>query len=134
MNNRIIYIAKEESEEVRFFAKKCKNVFFSEIDGAKIQSGENFVQALSKAFSFFDKIPMATLEWCNDYLCDLEWITQESIILLISDFDVMLSNAPKTKENIIKNFEEIILPWWEGDIIGHMVGGIPKKFLVYLEM
>ena len=77
---------------------------------------------------------MATLEWCNDYLCDLMWIEQESIVLLISNFNVMLTNAPEIKRNIIADFEEIILPWWEEDVIGHMVGGVTRKFLVYLEM
>lgn len=134
MNNKILCITKKEVEAVKSFAKDCKNVFFSEIDGAKILSEESYVREISKAFGFFDKLPMATLEWCNDYLCDLMWIEQESIVLLISNFNVMLTNAPEIKRNIIADFEEIILPWWEEDVIGHMVGGVTRKFLVYLEM
>ena len=38
-----------------------------------------------------------------------------------------------TSSNGIADFEENILPWWEEEVVGHMVGGVPRKFLVYLE-
>ncbi len=28
----------------------------------------------------------------------------------------------------------IILPWWEGEVVGHMVGAEPREFLLYLEV
>ena len=31
------------------------------------------------------------------------------------------------------DFAEIILPWWEGEVVGHMVDGKPRGFLIYLE-
>ena len=34
---------------------------------------------------------------------------------------------------IIEDFEKITLPWWEGEVIGRMVGGKPRGFMVYLE-
>lgn len=134
MNNKIFYITKKEAEAVQSFAKDRNNVFFSEIDGAKILSEETYVREISRAFGFFDKLPMATFEWCNDYLCDLMWIKQENIVLLIYNFNVMSINAPETKQNIIADFEEIILPWWDGEVVGHMVGGVPRNFNVYLEV
>lgn len=45
----------------------------------------------------------------------------------------MLVDDLKTKQNIMADFEEIILPWWEGEVTGHIVGGMPRKFTVYLE-
>ena len=39
---------------------------------------------------------------------------------------------PETKQNIIADFEEIILPWWDGEVVGHTVGGAPRNFNVYL--
>ena len=45
----------------------------------------------------------------------------------------MLSDEPKLKKIILDDFEEIILPWWEKEVVGHMVGGTPRGFLVYLE-
>jgi len=29
---------------------------------------------------------------------------------------------------------EITLPWWEGEVVGHLVGGVPRGFSVYLEI
>lgn len=31
------------------------------------------------------------------------------------------------------SFEGISLPWWEEEVVGHMVDGVSRKFLVYLE-
>ena len=35
--------------------------------------------------------------------------------------------------DIILDFDEIILPWWEEKVEEHMVGGQRKVFKVYLE-
>ncbi len=32
------------------------------------------------------------------------------------------------------DFEEITLPWWEGEVVGHLVGGVPRGFWIYLEI
>lgn len=39
MNNKIIYIAKEESETVRAYNKNRRDIFFVEIDGKKSNLG-----------------------------------------------------------------------------------------------
>lgn len=134
MNNKIIYIAKEESETVRAYNKNRRDIFFVEIDGKKIQSRENFVEEMAMKFGFFGKFSPPTLSWWNEYMCDLLWIEKENIVLLISNFEAMLSNDPETKKLIVEYFEEIILPWWGGNVIGHMVGGYPREFVIYLEV
>ena len=45
----------------------------------------------------------------------------------------MLVDNLKLKNDIMADFEEIILPWWEEEVVGHRVGGVPRKCLVYLE-
>ena len=61
------------------------------------------------------------------------WIKQKDIVLLVYDYDLMLTDDLKIKKNIVADFEEIILHWWEGEIVGHMVGRVPRGFEVYLE-
>lgn len=88
---------------------------------------------MANAFVFPHVLPEMKIGWYNDYICDLTWIEQKEILLLIHDYDLMLVDDLKTKKYIIADFEEIILPWWEGEVVGHMVGAEPRKFLIYLE-
>lgn len=133
MNNRINYISKMEAEKIKKDALKNKAVFFAEIEGNEIKTEEDYVQAMANAFCFPQELPGKKLDWCNDYICDLMWIKQKNIILLIRNYDLMLIDYLEVKNNAIADFEEMILPWWEGEIIGHMVGGVPRRFLVYIE-
>ncbi|MCM1500923.1 MAG: hypothetical protein NC124_20890 [Clostridium sp.] len=133
MNNKIVYVTKEEALSIKKNAVQCSDVFFAEIDGADIKTEEDYVEAMSYAFGFSHVIPKMEIEWCNDYISDLMWIEQKIIVMLIRNYDVMLESNLKLKKDIVADFEEIILPWWEEEVIGHMVGGVPRKFTVYIE-
>ena len=88
---------------------------------------------MAEAFAFPNKLPEMKRGWYNDYINDLMWIEQKEIVLIINNYDLMLVDNLKLKNDIMADFEEIILPWWEEEVVGHMVGGMPRKFLVYLE-
>ncbi len=133
MNNKIVYVTKEQAQVIKMNAAQDRDVFFAEIDGAKIRTEEDYVRAMSVAFAFPHALPKMVLGWYNDYIHDLMWIEQEKIVTLIHDYDLMLAYDLKIKETIISHFEEITLPWWEGEVVGHMVGGMPRSFMVYLE-
>ena len=133
MKNKIVYVTKDESRVVKMDAIKNEDTFFVEIDGDKIKTEEDYVQAMANAFAFPHALPELKIGWYNDYISDLMWIEQKDIIMIIHNYDLMLVDDLKTKKNIIAGFEEIILPWWEGEVVGHMVGGVPRKFLIYLE-
>lgn len=133
MNNKIVYIAKDEAKKVKISALKNQDVFLAEIDGARIKTEEDYVQAMADAFAFPQVLPTMKIGWLNDWLNDLMWIKQKDIVLLVHDYDFMLTDDLKIKKNIVADFEEIILPWWEGEVVGHMVGGAPRGFEVYFE-
>lgn len=133
MNNKIVYVTKNEAKLIKADAVQNGEIYFAEIDGAGINAEEDYVRAMADAFAFPHKLPEMKLGWYNDYINDLMWIEQKKIVLIINNYDLMLVGNPKLKNDIMADFEEIILPWWEEEVIGHMVGGVPRKFLVYLE-
>lgn len=102
MNNKIVYVTKNETQFIKADAVQNREIYFAEIDGAGIKAEEDYVRAMADAFTFPHKLPEMKLGWYNDYIND-----------------------------IMADFEEIILPWWEEEVVGHMVGGVPRKFLVY---
>ena len=133
MKNKILCVTKEEAEAIKENSICNKDIFFVEIDGAKIRNEEEYVQAMADAFAFSHKLPGRKLGWYMDYICDLMWIEKNDIVILIRDYDSMLIDDIVTKKIIMDDFVEIILPWWEGEVVGHMVGGKPRGFLIYLE-
>lgn len=133
MNNKIISVTTNEIEEIKANIMQSKNVFLAEIEGSKIKTEKDYVRAMADAFAFPYELPEMNIGWYNDYINDLMWIEQKSIVLIIHDYDLMLADNQKIKKLIIEYFEEITLPWWEGEVVGHMVGGEPRSFLVYLE-
>lgn len=133
MNNKIVYVTKNEAQLIKADAVQNREIYFAEIDGAEIKAEEDYVRAMAEAFAFPHKLSEMKLGWYNDYINDLMWIEQKEIVLIINNYDLMLVDNLKLKNDIMADFEEIILPWWEEEIVGHMVGGVPRKFLVYLE-
>lgn len=133
MNNKIVYVTRNEAKLIKADAVQNSEIYFVEIDGAGIKTEEDYVRTMADAFAFPSVLPKMILGWYDDYITDLMWIEQNEIVLLINNYDLMLVNNPKIKNDIIKDFEESILPWWEKDVVGHMVGGVPRKFSVYLE-
>ena len=135
MKNNIVYVDKEEAEKIKTNFLNCQNVFLAEVDGSNINSEEEFVLQMSRAFMFPHELQWLKLGWFVDYIRDLMWIDEnKEIVLLIDNFERMLLDDKKLKKRIIHEFVEIILPWWEEDVIGHMVGGKTRKFMVYLEV
>lgn len=133
MKNKIVCVTRNEANLIKENVQQNKDIFFAEISGSKITTEEEYVYEMSHIFAFPQQLPKMSLGWYKDYICDLMWIKQKDIVMLIRDYDMMLADNQNMKENIIADFDEIILPWWEGEVVGHMVGGKPRGFMIYLE-
>ncbi|MBQ6945250.1 MAG: hypothetical protein IJN43_13120 [Ruminococcus sp.] len=68
----------------------------------------------------------------EDWLTDLSWVKQNSIILIIKNYSKLLIEYSESKEYIMNNFKNVILPWWEKDVVMYMVGGRKRDFNIYL--
>ena len=133
MNNKIVYIAKDEMKKIKTDALNNQHVFLAEIDGAKIRTEEEYVQAMIDASAIPHPLLGMKIGILNDWIKDLTWIDQKDIVLIVHDHDLMLSDDLKTKKKVMIYFENIILPWWEGEVVECMVGGEPRGFMLYIE-
>ena len=98
MKNEIIYVTKDEAKVIKMNAIKDQDIFFAEIDGTKIMTEEDYVCAMANAFVFPQALPAMKIGWHNDYINDLSWIEQKNIVLLIHNYDLMLTDDLKTKK------------------------------------
>lgn len=130
MNNNIIYISSDDFKIAKENLKRNDKIFFVEMNGEKIQNLTEYLSTMSNLCDF----PFPTKGWDGycDWMTDFTWIDKDIIIIIINNYKYFLQSDLSSKAKVIEKFQNTILPWWENDVINHMVGGKPKKFTVYL--
>lgn len=135
MKNKIYYVSKARAEEIKAECLSDKGIFLAEIDGAELATEKDFVCAVWDAIQCPNpRDGYEKLGWLWDDLRELLWIKQPDVALIIHNFNSMLQKEQSLKEYILEHLYEITLPWWDGEVVGHMVGGEPRRFNVYLEV
>lgn len=135
MKNKIYYVSKARAEEIKAECLSDKDIFLAEIDGAEISTEKEFVCAVWDAIQCpYPRDCREKVGYLWDDLSVLLWIQQPDVALIIHNFNSMLQKEQSLKEYILEHLYEITLPWWDGDVVGHMVGGEPRRFNVYLEV
>ena len=130
MINGIIYVSEEDMKEVKRNLKQDDKTYIAEIDGEQCPYAKDYLKLISDLLQF----PMKAkgLDGYNDWMRDLSWINKDQIIIIINKFLQFLEKDIPSKEAVLEDFSEVILPWWEAEVIDCMVGGKTKKVSVYL--
>lgn len=130
-NNKVTKISSNESEVLIKELKTNKKVFVVEINGYEIKSWHDYISEIQSKFSFptscYDSVDRY-LDWMRD----LQWIDKDDIALIINNHDEFLKSEPELKNEIISDFADIILPFWQEEVKEVVIEGKPKKFMVYL--
>ncbi|OTN87638.1 hypothetical protein A5819_000084 [Enterococcus sp. 7E2_DIV0204] len=130
MKNTIHKITIKDLKEI-----ECKELnkytHYVKIDGSKIDSWQTFKEDMIEKF----KLPMGQDGNANEYLDwmrDLSWLNKTSYVLIIYNYDEFLSGNSSEKKNIMNDFSEYILPFWESEVEQAVVDGEAKSFQLYL--
>lgn len=102
-----------------------------EFNGNKIQSWDDYVLAVQRKFDFPTSCTDSVDRYL-DWIRDLEWLEQERFIIIINYFSEFLQKNASLKDEIMQDFEEIILPYWQNEVIEDVSGGEPRSFMVYV--
>ncbi len=129
MTNKIYYTTEEEFEKIFREKELRRNSFIVEINGSEIQTWPAFLAKMTEAFNL---PPSSNTNAYLDWMRDMDFIKWESTCVVIKEYSQMIKDNQRLKELVIRDFSDFILPWWEGEIIGHMVGGKPQRFVLYL--
>ncbi len=139
MRNRIFSITIEEAKRM-IEQHQSENIFVAELQGEQITTLAEYYTAIAKAFKFpdlFDKY--RNFDSYLDWITDLTWLTYgqkyDGFALFIYDYEekFMCNDLPK-KVSIIETFSEVVLPWWEEEVI-HCTDngcGTARSFQLYL--
>lgn len=132
MHNTLNFISQKELKEL--YTKTSKEILKVIIDGEKISLWADYWDAISTAFSFPDLPSYMSADYHSyyDLMTDLSWLEKENIILVIENAEDFLKNDLQLKNDIINDFKEYLLPFWEEEVLKTVVGGKKKNFCVYL--
>ena len=131
MKNMISKIGVNEFKNIKNEFKINRNIYIAVVDGKNIQSWDSFLDNMIEKF----KLPMKEYRNVNaylDWMRDLKWLDGEGYILFIEDWVDFMKEDLDMKRNIIDDFENYILPFWDSEVEQAVVGGKTKMFNVYL--
>ena len=134
MENKVYYVSKMKISENIKNLREDSTIFVVEIDGSTIQNEEEFLVTMSSVFHFPRPITLrgAYFDVFNDWMRDLDWLGKSGYALIINNFNKFIKNDQTLKKMIIDLFEELILPFWEEEVIHTVVEGQAKPFNVFL--
>ena len=134
MKNKLYYVANGQKETIINSIKENENIFIAEINGLNIKTSSEYLEIIRKVFNFPKPLENYKLNYDGylDWIRDLSWIDTQEFVLIIRNFSLFLKDDLTTKNEIIDDFKEIILPWWETEVEQCVVGGKAKPFNIYL--
>lgn len=127
-------IYKVDMKQLELILKELQNeqkIHVAVVDGKKIQSWNTFLDNMIEKFS----LPMKEHKNVNaylDWMTDLDWLNKDGYVLIIKNSKEFMTEDFQMKRNIINDFKEHILPFWESEVEQVVVGGKAKRFDVYL--
>jgi len=130
MKNKIYNVKYEDFTETENTLREDETLFVAEIDGREIKNLEDY---FIKAYNIFDfPTPSKNFASYSDWIGDLDWLEKDGYALIIYNYNEFLKEDLSSKDVVIENFRNIILPWWETEVEKYVVEGKAKPFNVYL--
>ncbi len=129
--NSIQVVKNEELAQIMSNKMRKEQIFYVELDGNEIETGNDYLSHIETKFKF----PTSCINnWDGylDWIRDLSWLEKEEYILVINHFSKFLCRDVILKNEIISQFEDTILPFWQEEVERVVVEGKAKPFLVYL--
>lgn len=110
---------------------KFRNAFIAKLDGACCRNSNDFFSEIKLQFELPDYFGK-NLDALYDCMLDLEWITQEQIILYIENADQLFAdevNDPDLIDDLVTTLDEICQSW----LLMENEEFTPKNLKIYLQ-
>ena len=131
IKNEIKSINSKNLDLLKSKLLRDNKVLVVELAGDKIQSWVDYVSEVQSKFSF--PTPCTdSVDRYLDWIRDLEWLEQEKVVMIINHFSEFCKENPSMKNEIMQDFEETILPFWQDEVREEFAGGEPRSFMVYI--
>jgi hypothetical protein len=129
-DNKIVNISSTEYNDLKKSVSEDDRILLAELDGRFIKTLGDYLHEIETKFDFPESCD-ENLNIYFDWIRDLDWLAKDGYTLIINNYKDFLQTSPTTKQMIIDDFREIILPWWQSEVEKHS-GAKAKPFMVYL--
>ena len=130
-NNRIFQIDSTEIAKILQESRQRSAICFVEIYGKGIQSWKDFISEVEKKLKF-PTTCIDSIDRYLDWIRDLSWLDKDEYMIIIYDYHEFMKKDSRLKNEIIEDFEDIILPWWQQEVEVCVMGWKAKPFNLYL--
>lgn len=131
VENKVISISSKEFEKIKKDLLNNEQMYVVELNGENIQSWENYIIEIQTKFKF----PTSCIDSIDryfDWMRDLDWLKKKSYTLIINKYNLFIYNNIELRNEIISDFKEVILSFWQDEVEEVVVGGKAKLFTLYL--
>ena len=133
MKNNIYYITDSQKKTLIKSSTKNADIYLAELNGEIIPTLNDYLKKIGETFKFpvFSNYDTLNLDAYLDWITDLSWLNAQEFVLIIRNFKLFLQDDLKSKKEILEDFKEVVLPWWEKEVGQYVVGGKAKPFSIY---
>ena len=131
--NTLYRMTKEDFERKKILYK-FNDVKYIVMDGAGIETYEQYFDKLWEAFGF-SEIPEGFKKDYHteyDFMTDDDFLPAEKYTFVIKNYDEFMKNNKWEKENLEDTYENYLLPFWDEEVERVVVEGKRKDFNIYL--
>ena len=127
IENKIEQISEENAKKMILTSVENRDTFFVTLNMRYTQTWEQFAEALGNAF----QLPMRNegIDGTQDWMEDLDWLNKEAFTIILFNYSELLN---KDFKNLLVEFFNRIIEWWEEGVTQFCVGGKAKPFNIYL--
>lgn len=131
INNRVEEINEKQLHIIKEKVMTNTKILFVELDGKDMYSWDDYITAIQEKFHFPSSCN-DNMDQYLDWIRDLSWLKEEEYIIVIHHFESFLQNNKELKDEIMSDYKDTILPFWEEEVLQVVAEGKAKSFIVYV--
>ena len=102
------------------------------LNGKKINHYRDFIRVMEKKL-LFPRSCEGHIDRYFDWMCDLSWLKASKITFVIRHFSAFAAANIADAEQVVCDFERIIIPFWRDEVVNCVVDGEPKEIVLVVE-
>lgn len=131
VKNTILFINKETLEKLKEQYHDRYTTHVVELKGEEIHNWSDYITEVQSKFEFPSDC-LDSVDRYLDWIRDLSWLKKDEYVLIINNYSMFMKNNDHLRNQIIEDFTDLILPFWEEEVKQVVVKGKAKPFMIYL--
>lgn len=102
------------------------------LNGKRINHYRDLIRAMEKKL-LFPRSCEGNIDRYFDWIRDLSWLKASKITFVIRHYSAFAAANKADAEQVVCDFEEVIIPFWRDEAVKCIVDGRPKEIVFIIE-